>query len=368
MWIFSIIYVLIIFTYISFRLHRETFIMSIQQEATSMAKSFSIIFVILFTFLQQWLLEKFSPKTVFIFNLLFISVFLCIFPYLPSFNFPPTNLFYKLLNDIPTLFFYITSELFATIVSSNFWIWFNSINKNKSSTTIIFAISQFSVITGSLFFMMNGSVITMVGALYLAIAFCFLLPDGLYQKKEFQLSLTWIPIASFLCGLVAGLIDPLCKYFLRTFSPKNFLNVLLPLMWILQSLLIMIVGFSVKYSVFWILPLSLCLLTSVFLTNNLFILTIITCITVLSFKVLKYSLYSPAKEQLLQLICSSNITLFDSIMSRLGKNSIAITLSIIFQSGQNWSTFYSTAVVIVLIIGTIWFIISIIMQRQLEKN
>ena len=55
-------------------------------------------------------------------------------------------------------------------------------------------------------------------------------------------------------------------------------------------------------------------------------------------------------------------------MSRLGKNSIAITLSIIFQSGQNWSTFYSTAVVIVLIIGTIWFIISIIMQRQLEKN
>ena len=139
-------------------------------------------------------------------------------------------------------------------------------------------------------------------------------------------------------------------------------------MWILQSLLIMIVGFSVKYSVFWILPLSLCLLTSVFLTNNLFILTIITCITVLSFKVLKYSLYSPAKEQLLQLICSSNITLFDSIMSRLGKNSIAITLSIIFQSGQNWSTFYSTAVVIVLIIGTIWFIISIIMQRQLEKN
>ena len=109
-------------------------------------------------------------------------------------------------------------------------------------------------------------------------------------------------------------------------------------------------------------------MTSVFLTNNLFILTIITCITVLSFKVLKYSLYSPAKEQLLQLICSSNITLFDSIMSRLGKNSIAITLSIIFQSGQNWSTFYSTAVVIVLIIGTIWFIISIIMQRQLEKN
>ena len=138
MWIFSIIYVLIIFTYISFRLHRETFIMSIQQEATSMAKSFSIIFVILFTFLQQWLLEKFSPKTVFIFNLLFISVFLCIFPYLPSFNFPPTNLFYKLLNDIPTLFFYITSELFATIVSSNFWIWFNRFIFGKPRNTSFF--------------------------------------------------------------------------------------------------------------------------------------------------------------------------------------------------------------------------------------
>lgn len=392
--IYKTLYLLLIFVYISLRIFRDSsIIFAIGPEGTAVAKFISLFCVFIFAFIQKKALNKYSINKVFLFMLIgFIITLLLVDLNLIGDNnlelhfFP--KLIKKLINKTSVLLVYILSELFAVFIATNFWLLCNTSRKiltskekkNNFFYNQMFVIAQLGVLLSACFCILFQGVslkfiiIALTGVFIIA----FKIPNFYNTNKELNsekitkfskidTGLLFIPLMTVLCGMIAGIIDPYTKFQLKKISVnaaqyQNRISTIL----ILQAIFSMILGEVLKFRFFvkklltqgfLIIFLTLALI----LKNNIeqFYFSIFCAVIVLTFKSLKYSAFSPVKEEFIQTNQDmQSILIFDGISGRFGKNLIAILLVIIFNLGFTWYDIENTSLIISIVLSMFWFMLS----------
>lgn len=374
------------------RILRDSMIaFTIGPEGTSIAKFISIFLVLLFAYIQNKLLKKYCMNQVlkmscFVFAACLLAIELRVIdnnnfkiPYIPI-------LFNKLINNMPVLSFYIVSELFAVFIVTNFWLLCNAIIKNSEKPkkyiyNELFSISQIGVLlASSICLIFKGiPVFIIIGILLIIPVFVSRLPEFRKkiekEKNNYNLAINKnvliIPTITVICGMIAGIIDPYTKFQLKNISLNNtvYTNRLSTIL-ILQAIISMILGELFKRD----FPIKK-LLTPFFLIINLTLLMIfknyscsfpfgIACtLTVIGFKALKYSSHSPFKEQFIRKSeFMESILIFEGISGRIGKNLIAVLLSLLFSFSLDWFYIQTPMLILSLFLSMFWFILVVALK------
>ncbi len=383
----EISYALAIFIYVFLRIKRDTMIVAFMgQEGTSLAKLLSLIVLLGLSFVLQKLLSRFfSKKSIWIGSLIVILLIIILLQF-KFINYNNGNiigyesLLMKLLSNKPIVITYILSEMFAFLLSSQFWGLINSTNNSKFN---VFLVGQFGLLAASTIYMIANKLefLPIIIVIPILIVLCLKIFKNNYEnnhnsqcnndhnhsKNSLKLG-PLIPITTLLCGITAGLLDPFAKYKVSMFCHNNHYNYskFLPLVWILQSIFTIIANYLFyKHTKFWITSLFLiCGISTIIVANyiNLYLMLIIIVIIIIGFKVLKYSSHSPLKEQYLG--TDSQLLFYDSIAGRFGKNAVAIILSGLFIYGYNWNIIGYYVIFILILICMLWFYISYKIQKS----
>lgn len=376
----EISYGFVIFIYVFLRLKRDTMIvLSIGQEGTSVAKILSLVVLLGLSYvLQKWLKKITNKKTLWITTLI-ILIITCI---TIEFNFLPSeivsqnsNILIKLLKNKSIILLYIISEIFAFMISSQFW---GLINQKQNSKFNVFLVGQVGLLCSSVMFIFfnNINLWPIIIVCIILVIMSYYLFSNLDTKtindqsksiKKKNSFLLLIPITTILCGISAGLLDPFAKYQLSIFcNSKQDYAKWLSIVWICQSLLTIIFNLLLsKKTKFWFTSLVIIFGTTTIIIMTKFLpnyMIFSILLTVLGLKVFKYSSHSPLKEQYIS--TNDQLLFWDSLAGRFSKNIVAIILGILFIYGSNWSIIGNFIPFIVMFMGIIWFIIS----YNIEKN
>lgn len=385
------------------RINRDVLMMNLIGPAgTCVARLLSFLFIPFCLYVQKKCLDKMSLKTVSIFSLtLFVFVF-----FLLSLDLIPTldlvnlkNKFYalryiiKVLENLPATIFYIISELFSVFITSVFWMNVNHhIGKCEEKNTFkkFFFIAQISLLISALLNIAIPDV--KMHTCFIFICFMILLfifskfkntgkAKIVVKKPNSEKTITnnkkliyIIPLLSILCGLSAGFLDNFTKtqikhVFVNNISYHRNIAIFI----LIQSLGCLSIGPLLSgFNYLFLLPIAtittyLCIIFIPYQYTKIFSIMLIFC--TLFFKIIKYSIYSPIKEKVINNNqYQEQILLAEGSVSRLGKNISSFIVVMMYSFGYEWHIAYRYVYLLLIIFAIVWCVLTIYIDKKNNKN
>ena len=214
----------------------------------------------------------------------------------------------------------------------------------------------------------------MVLALLIGLLITKTMPPIKYYSEKIKTEVTnidkkifIIPIITLLCGMLTGIFDGYAKFQLKSVSPLPDLYVdRIAKVWILQSICIIVFSELFKFDFLFkrfITPFFIGVMIIIALISKNYLPCFVYASLIMSimilFKAFKYAVHSPYKEQYIKNQKNmSSILIWEGVSGRIGKNSIAIILSILFSYGYSWNTIESESLIFVNLISIVWLILS----------
>ena len=401
MQVHSVVYTILIFIYIFIRLIRDQLVHHyIASEATSYLKIISLFAVLCYFVIHKLLLRKLSTKWILPIFLICLSIFLLCVP--DHFEILPAGLtvWQKILHQPIIVFYYLWSELLAFTISGTFWIWFNRQGGNVGAIYNAFILSQIGLFSATSISALTKNL--SINILHYGLAIVSFLASFLvynYSEKEQPQeekeskpnnissfgSLRWIIIGvsgmTFLCAMLAGLIDPYYKYLLKIAAkaaaqvPQEegaIFRRYMSIMWLIQSFCTLLFGYIFKRyintSIYFTPLIMMFLLTSMYISGGE---VLMVCLTAICLKIFKYSSHSPGKESLIQNLTNvKEMAPIDGVASRVGKVVSAIILVGFWTlSSYTWATI--PIIWLLLLVTAGWLtlgIILVVVKKNMSDN
>lgn len=354
------------------------------QEGTAVARAISLLLIVGFLLLQKYLLKKNSINSVIKGNLIGFCAALILYKFIPNnqlgYGFLP-EIFNKLLNQPSVLSFYVLSELFSVFIITNFWLLFNSFSRQENFSELVyrrlFSIGQVALICASMFcaYFRGLVVFSFPVALLCIVGAMFFLP-GLSVAEEkptealhFRFSVFLVPLMTIIIGALFGLLDPYVKFQLQKIAVNQGEYIkYVAFAWIVQGIgclciselsIHQIFNRKIFAPLFGVIVIGIFLIFKIYAIGGIKFYGMFAGFIVVLLKIFKYAFFSPEKENFIKNHEDMHsIVFFDGLAGRVGKNTVAILLTIFFSLGYSWTTFEGPALFLIFLLNFFWLLLS----------